>query len=492
MPTPFTAEGPQPLLREITRARPYPVKALGALREAVEAVQGKTQAPMALPAASALAVASLAVQGFVDAQTLEKPRPASLYVLTVAESGERKSACDNALTAGLTAHEIDREKVRADAMSRWQNKLALWKGERSRILSEAKASGEARAAEADLEALGKEPPVPPEEGRRVQAPTEAGLMRQLREGLPSLGVFSNEGGRFFGGHAMREESKTATLAALNSLWDDGSITRTLGGEGCSRLYNRRIALHMMVQPVVLRNFMADGLGAGTGFLPRCLLAEPESTIGFRLTTTARDNPGPVDAFNARLLELVKRPLPIDEGTGGLKPQLLRLSGEALKVLEAYFDHVEVRERPGGEYAHITGTASKIAENAARIAAVLTAWDDLFAPEVTGETMAGAVDIADWHLSEALRLSDAATVSAEIDRAERLRKWLVGEWPHHEITPREVVQSAPIRALRESPAARSALAILERHGWIIRLPAQAVVRGAARKEAFQIVRHGNGV
>ena len=92
--TPFAVESPQPLLREIAPGTAYPAHALGLLRSAVEAVQGITQAPVAIPAQSALAVASLAVQGFADVETLGGTRPTSIYALTIARSGERKSACD--------------------------------------------------------------------------------------------------------------------------------------------------------------------------------------------------------------------------------------------------------------------------------------------------------------------------------------------------------------------------------------------------------------
>ena len=84
-------EGPQPLVRHIARGADYPVEALGDLRRAVEAVRAKTQAPVAIAAQSALSVASLAVQGFADVETLGGYAPLSLFCLTVAESGERKS-----------------------------------------------------------------------------------------------------------------------------------------------------------------------------------------------------------------------------------------------------------------------------------------------------------------------------------------------------------------------------------------------------------------
>jgi hypothetical protein len=68
----------------------------------------------------------------------------------------------------------------------------------------------------------------------------------------------------------------------------------------------------------------------------------------------------------------------------------------------------------------------------------------------------------------------------------LRKWLCKEWPDPEVLPSDVLQRAPIRALRESPAARAAISVLVKHGWLMPLPEGTVVRGVARKEAYRIV------
>lgn len=57
--------------------------------------------------------------------------------------------------------------------------------------------------------------------------------------------------------------------------------------------------------------------------------------------------------------------------------------------------------------------------------------------------------------------------------------------------RDVVRCGP-NPLRESPKARAALGILENHGWLVRLDAGAVVRGAARKEAWRIAKDGSDV
>lgn len=485
--TPFEAEGPQPLVREIVPGAPYPVAALGPLRAAVDAVQGMTQAPVAIPAQSALAVASLAVQGFADVETLAGRRPVSLYALTIAKSGERKSACDAPLMSQLRAREReDAIAYKADREA-WKNRLAIWKAQHDKILQDArKKAGDPLAGEAALRAIGPEPQPPPLVDRTVSEPTFEGLTKLFAIGQPSLGLFSDEGGQFLGGHAMNSDNRQKTLAAFNSLWDGNPIKRTRAGDGHETLFERRLAIHLMVQPSVARAFMADPLAADTGFLPRFLICEPPSAIGTRLHAGARDNWPALAQFDDRLAAILAKPLPIDPEAGGLQTRCLSLSPEAREALVRFHDSVERSQRPDGEMAHITGTASKAAEQAARIAGVLSLWRDLDAPEVGAAEMSCAIDLARFYLLEAARLADTATVSAEIDRAEKLKRWLLDSWTEPDVTVREVQNKGP-NQLRESPKARAALNLLEAHGWLVRLDAGTVLRGAARKEAWRIVR-----
>jgi hypothetical protein len=111
--------------------------------------------------------------------------------------------------------------------------------------------------------------------------------------------------------------------------------------------------------------------------------------------------------------------------------------------------------------------------------------------VEARDMADAIDLAQFYLSEASRLASAATVSAEIDRAEALRRWLLDGWPEPEVLVRDVVRLGP-NPLRESPKARAALGILERHGWLVPMEAGTVVRGAARAESWAIVKGAGDV
>lgn len=180
-------------------------------------------------------------------------------------------------------------------------------------------------------------------------------------------------------------------------------------------------------------------------------------------------------------------MPTGDNPQELAPLRLPLSQGARELLWRFYEAVEAAQAPGGPMEHVRAYASKAAEQAARIAGVLTLWPDLDAPEVTAPAMAQGIALAQFYLSEARRLAEAGLVSEETAKAERLRRWLVESWPHDEVMPGDVLQHAPIRALRESPAARAALSILEKHGWIVRLPGGTMVRGKARKEAFRIVR-----
>ena len=94
---PVHDDPPRPLFRELPPATPFPVAALGGvLRPAAEAIEAITRAPVAIAAQSVLAAATLAVQAHADV-TLPtgQKRPVSAFFLTIAASGERKSACDD-------------------------------------------------------------------------------------------------------------------------------------------------------------------------------------------------------------------------------------------------------------------------------------------------------------------------------------------------------------------------------------------------------------
>lgn len=498
-PTPFVDEGPQPLVREIPRGDPYPVHALGPLRAAVEAVQATTQAPVAIAAQSALSVASLAVQGHADVQTLAGYVPTSLYCLTVAQSGERKSACDRLVMAGLRDIEKGRMASYREQVAAWEIENKLWTAKRDRLIKEAAGSkaDKARAAEADLASLGAAPLHPQSPKMTTSEPTLEGLVKLFMTGQPSLGLFSDEGGGFLGGHAMNSDNRLKTVAGLSSLWGGDALDRVRAGDGAATLYGRRLATHLMVQPVAARPLLSDPIASGQGFLARFLITEPLSAIGTRLGSSSSNVAGvAIVAASERLSQVLAHPLPVKENNPQeLEPRELNLSSEAKKLLEGYYRATEMAQAPGKQLEQVKSFASKSPEQAARIAGVMTLWADLDAATVTGEVMRDAIELAQFYLSEAKRLLEAATVSQEIELAETLRRWLLDSWPAiaqsegrdpGTIVPRDIAWKGP-NALRVTDTAKKMLSVLERHGWLVLLEKGHVIDGRARQLAYRIVR-----
>lgn len=482
-PIPFRPEGPTPLIRETPDAAPFPVAALGALQGPAQAIATAAEAPLAMCAASVMAATSLAAQGQRDVETLAGVAPVSLFLLTVAQSGERKSTADRLAMRGVRTFEAELRQDFDAARDSHRDALEVWRAQRARIVADKKA--DAAAKRADLEALGPEPLPPLKPHIVAAAPTVEGITRHLPELRASLGVMSEEGGALLGGHAMKAENRLATCAALSAMWDGSPLDRWRAGDGVESYSGRRFSAHLMVQPVAAEALLADPMANGQGLLARFLTCRPASRIGTRLRLE-RDAAAEaeIDRFAESVAAMLRRDMALGEGRRNeLAPPVLPLEPAARRLLTTFAQAVETAQAPGGDLEDARAFASKAAEHAARIAAVLTIFADPDAAQVEAETMAGAVELATFYLGEAARLADAAVVPPEVADAERMRRWLLESWGEPNISARAATQRGPFKLTERT---RKALQRLEAHGWLV--PANgAEVEGHKRREAWRIVR-----
>ena len=480
---------PTPLHREVPPPDEYPVEALGfPLAEAAWAIEDHTQAPIAVAAQAVLAAACLAVQGHADVELpTGQTRPISIFLASVLPSGERKTATDE--HAGKARREWEKTmwaeygRLMEDA----RNRLAAWERERNRILRDNKVKGVA-AAKAALDALGERPPTPLTPLLACPEPTFEGLCVHLAAGYPSIGIFSDEGGQFVGGHGMNEDNRLRTAAGLSGLWDGEPIRRVRAGDGTTVLPGRRVALHLMMQPGVAARLLADRTLIDQGLLSRLLVSAPEPRAGTRMWREPSDasRHALVD-YHDILRALHAAPLPLAEGKPNeLAPRVLRLSPEARALWIQFADHNEAQLGPGGALSRVRGLANKLPEHAARIAAVLTLTEDLDAPSVLKERMAAGIEIVQFYAAEALRLFEAGQIEVDLQEAERLRRWLLDDWKGLAIGLPEIYQRGP-NAIRSAPRARRLMEILEKHDWVVRLPNGAEIDGEHRREAWAIRR-----
>jgi hypothetical protein len=338
-----------------------------------------------------------------------------------------------------------------------------------------------------LDQLGPPPSAPLEPLLTCPEPTYEGLSKHFAVGLPSIGIFTTEGGQFLGGHGMSSEAKVRTAAGMSALWDGEPIKRVRAVDGTTIMPGRRLSMHLMAQPDIAAIALGDPLLAEQGLLSRCLITAPASLAGTRLWREADpESEKALKLYGGRMLGLFEAPLPLAKMTRNeLEPRLLVLSPTARRLWTGYADHVEMLIGSGGALEPVRGLANKLPEHAARIAGVLTLLDDLHASEVSAGVMEAGIRIAEHYAAEALRLFGASRINPELLLAQKLLAW-VQSWPERAISLPDIYQRS-LNAIRDKATAKRIVTILEDHGWLRRLQDGAIVTGKRRREAWEIVR-----
>lgn len=80
---------------------------------------------------------------------------------------------------------------------------------------------------------------------------------------------------------MNADNALKTACGLSNLWDGKPLTRVRKSEGSKIYYGRRLAMHLMMQLVVLIELINNQMLMGQGVLARCLFAAPEPIAGAR-------------------------------------------------------------------------------------------------------------------------------------------------------------------------------------------------------------------
>ena len=466
-PDPFTEEG---------TAVPYPIDALpDIVRAAVEEVHAFVKAPVPLVAACALAPLSLAAQAHYDVKRADQlTGPTSLFFLVVADSGERKSTCDGNFTQEIKDYEREQAELGKSLMEKFEVKLGSWKvkkegvNERLRQLAKKGISNgerEIAAAEGELLKLAAEKPARPKVPRLLRGDeTSESLAMALHREWPSAGVIASEAGLILGSHSMNAEAIMRNLALLNTLWDGGRHSVGRRTTDSFILDSARFMMALQVQGGTLRAFMdrSGALARGIGFFARFLIVQPESTQGYRLFSDPPKEWPALSAFNQRIREILSMEIPMGEG-GRLSPGLLRLEGASKEAWVLFHDKIERELRGGGKYFDARDAASKVADNAARLAANFHFVDPANNGKevISWETIDAACLIAEWHLNEALKFFEGAEASREMECAESLERYLVRcclTGNVSSVSKRTIMQKGP-RKVRKKGALDMAIDVL---------------------------------
>jgi Protein of unknown function (DUF3987) len=483
-------EPPQPLTRELPPADPFPVDALGGiLCPAAVAIQDRIRAPLAIAAQSVLATATLAVQAHADVVLPIGSgigKPVSEFFVTIAATGERKTGCDDQAAWPIARREKALRETYDAELTTYQDARLAWERTREAVARDRKRDYQAKLAA--LEDLGPAPTPPLQALLICDEPTIEGVWRLARDGQPSLGVLTSEGGRFLGGHAMNDDNRLKTAAALSAIWDGQPWRRVRAGEDASILPGRRLAMHLMLQPGVAGLLFNNPLLADQGLLSRLLTTAPDSAAGTRFYCDEKpETDRNIKRCGAILLGLLETAPPLVSGRRQeLAPRPLVLSSQARAQWIRFVDHVERQLTPNGALEPIRGLANKLPEHSARLAAVLTLVRDLDAGAIELAEMQAGIALAEHYSTEALRLCGSSQISADLRLAQTVLDWILTVWVEPVISLPDIYQRGP-SGVRDAATAKKTVAILEEHGWLRRIAQGAVVAGQQRRDAWRIRR-----
>jgi hypothetical protein len=107
----------------------------------------------------------------------------------------------------------------------------------------------------------------------------------------------------------------------------------------------------------------------------------------------------------------------------LTPRVIELSTEAEAAWVSFYNRIESEMAQDCALECLRDVAGKAAENAARIAAVLTIVDRPDASIIETGAMIGACELMTWYVGEALRLSEVHRQTPRLRNAIRLLEWL---------------------------------------------------------------------
>ncbi|MNJ21305.1 hypothetical protein D3C77_156540 [compost metagenome] len=434
------------------------------LSAAVNEAERNVQAPRALIFSGALTAISLACQGLID---VCKPTgqcvPTSLMLLSIAGSGERKSTAENVFLGPIREFQCLEYKKYQEYSMEWSAQIEVWKEKKKVILKKiSKNTDKGIDSSEETELLiahERSKPLRPRQYKMVydDATSEA-LFYGLHNNLPSAGLISSEGAGVLNGGALND------LPKQNSLWSGDSITVDRVSVESYTVSSSRLTVSVMLQESAFKEYMErrGERSRGSGLWARFLVCHPKSTQGTRLIDDDPLSWERCNEFSARIGELLVLNRALLDSPE--KERLtMHFSQEAKERWRDVFNEIESGIVVGGRFEHISDHASKLADNIARVAALLHFFDG-GQGDISCGVLDFAVDLCCWYSDQFVQIF--VPPSQEDIDANNLLDWLYGYFGkgHGEIRKNKILQCGPNK-LRNKLRLERALDILQERKFI---------------------------
>ncbi len=429
----------------------FPLHALPkSFKEYIKNVSDNLATPVEMGVLAELAIISVCLQGKVFIQVKEDYKESTnLYVLVIAEPGERKSPLLKLLSAPLYAYEkkINNErktKIREDEM-----KLKVLKKNQAMYEEDAQYEKAIKVQEEIDELYENKTHL-----LRLTADdfTIEALTSLLSENNGRMSIISSEGGMF--NNITGRYSNKSSFETLLKAYTGDTIRVDRKGRESELIENALLTILVMAQESVLQGIMDDGDLRGQGFLGRFLYCKPISPMGKREYDTPALNHQIVNDFNATLVNLLNI-----EGVN-----ILTLSDDAKQVCKNFFNWLE--PQLVGELDEIRDWASKLHGTTIRIAGILHCIENngLGNSVITKHTIRNACKIAIYCIEHAKIAFSIMGTSESVVKAKfvlhKLETITVTE-----ITKRDIYMLCRSKYFKKAEDINETLDLLAEHGYI---------------------------
>lgn len=479
---PVADPDPEPLTPTVT-PRPFPDVFPGWLSAMIAATAEATQTDPAMGGNVAVAVLAACAGGRVKAS----PRsgwvePLSVFTVTIARPGERKSAVHGALTRPLLdaerelADQVRAERIEAEARADVLAGAAT-KARKTAADKHGRDGAQAAAQEAlDVarEAEDAANAVPPIPRRVADDATPEAVVRLLAEQGGALALLSAEGGVFdilAGRYSTRPNLDPFLKGHAGELI---RVDRT--GRASEYVPDPALTVGVMVQPSVLDDLGQVGTFAGRGLLARFLYARPASRVGHRL---ARSAPVPAETTAAYAVTVRALMLGLDRFRDTDPRPVLTFTDGADDALADFQADTEGRLREGADLGSddLAAWGSKLPGAVVRLAGLLHLAElgagGINTP-VDAATVLDAVALADYYTDQARAVFGHMGTDDPTRQAAYLLRRL-GTVDADHITERDMRRLA--RSIKTREQLTTAVTRLVETGWLI--PTERPDKGAGR-------------
>ena len=420
------------------------------------------QCPVPIAVAIALGSLSGSAQAHFDvARDENQVSPISLSLITIAESGERKTSADRPFAKVFHEWELQESAKFSVENDAYKNRLKAYDIALKEI---GKGESDQEALYATLNAM--EAPQKPAQRTILQDRVSIEKLLSNLASYPIAYFNSNEAGAVLGSYAFKSENFQSTITTLNQLWDGAQIRHDTKSSNLVFIPKPRVTVNLLLQESIYRKFCDgnDGLAFSTGALSRFLISQPESRIGTRPYKRAPAGIPEIAKFNSLIAQFLAKPANFVDGI--LQTKVLPFTKEAMEIWIKFHDTVEQQLQEGGDFNSIRGWGAKAAEQVARVAGNFQVASDPNSNDIGIDAVAKAIQTVTYYLSESLRL----TTTAKSRDASRVLNWLIkrlkgsGEsW-----IVRYEIQQRIHNDLRNAQKIDDALFELQDHGFIQQL------------------------